>query len=68
VNGSFDLPLRKGTNEVEVAISDDLGHIRHWGWGYQFRLDDTRGISFGGAGEVYTPASTAPVSVGLSPK
>jgi hypothetical protein len=48
-NGSFDLPVRKGANEVEVAISDDLGHIRHWGWGYQFRLDDTHGISFPGA-------------------
>jgi hypothetical protein len=47
-NGSFDLPLRKGTNEVEVAISDDLGHVRHWGWGYQLRLDDTQGVSFPG--------------------
>jgi hypothetical protein len=47
-NGSFDLPLSKGMNEVEVAISDDLGHIRHWGWGYQLRLDNTQGIRFPG--------------------
>ena len=67
-NGSFDLPLRKGTNEVEVAISDDLGHIRHWGWGYQLRLDDTQGISFPGDEEVYSPASTTPVRVGVTPK
>jgi hypothetical protein len=43
-NGAFNLPLRKGTNELAVAISDDLGHIRHWGWGYQLRLGDTQGI------------------------
>ena len=47
-NGSFDLPLREGMNAVEVAISDDLGHIRHWGWGYQLRLDSIQGISFPG--------------------
>ena len=67
-NGSFDLPLRNGTNEVEVAISDDLGHIRHWGWGYQLRLDDTQGISFPGDEKVYSPASTTPVRVGVTPK
>ena len=43
-NDSFDLPLRQGDNRVSVAISDDLGHIRHWGWGFEFKLDDASGI------------------------
>jgi hypothetical protein len=61
-NGSFDLPLRKGPNEVDVAISDDLGHIRHWGWGYQLRLDDIQGIGFPSDNRAHTSATPSDVN------
>jgi hypothetical protein len=44
-NGGFDLPLRAGANEVVIAISNDLGAVRHWGWGFEFRLDDVDGVT-----------------------
>ena len=43
-NGSFELPLATGANEVAIAISDDLGSKQHWGWGFEMRLDDIDGV------------------------
>ena len=43
-NGSFELPLAAGANEVTIAISDDLGSKQHWGWGFEMRLDDIDGV------------------------
>jgi len=44
-NGSFDLTLHKGANQVVVAIDDNFaGGQQHWGWGLQMRLADTDGI------------------------
>jgi len=43
-NGSFDLPLQSGANEITIAISNDLGSKRHWGWGFEMRLDDVEGV------------------------
>lgn len=50
-NGSFDLPLKKGTNQVAVAIDDNFaGGQQHWGWGLAMRLANTDGIrQIGGA-------------------
>jgi hypothetical protein len=51
-NGGFDLPLQAGPNEIAIAISDDLGSKRHWGWGFEFHLDDVSGLTLrqGGSG------------------
>jgi len=38
-NGSFDLPLRKGKNEIAVALANDF-----YGWGLELRLDDVKGV------------------------
>jgi hypothetical protein len=38
-NGSFDLPLQKGKNEIAVALADNF-----YGWGMELRLDDLKGI------------------------
>lgn len=43
--GGFDLPLAAGDNDIEIAISNDLGATRHWGWGFEFRLDDLGGVT-----------------------
>lgn len=43
-NGGFDLPLQAGANQIVLAISNDLGSQRHWGWGFQFRLDELNGV------------------------
>jgi hypothetical protein len=43
--GGFDLPLAAGDNDIEIAISNDLGSTRHWGWGFEFRLDDLGGVT-----------------------
>lgn len=50
-NGSFDLPLNKGANQVVVAIDDNFaGGQQHWGWGLEMRLANTDGIrQIGGA-------------------
>ena len=44
-NGSFALPLRKGDNQIAVALGNTLavGHM-HYGWGLELRLDDLSGI------------------------
>lgn len=39
-NGSFDLPLHKGTNEVVVAIDANTPDMRgRYGWGFVTRMD-----------------------------
>jgi hypothetical protein len=38
-NGSFDLPLQKGKNEIVVALANDF-----YGWGIEMRLDDLKGV------------------------
>ena len=44
-NGSFDLPLKKGANQVVVAIDDNFaGGQQHWGWGMEMRLANTDGV------------------------
>ena len=43
-NGGFDLPLQSGQNEVEIAISNDLHSLHHWGWGFEFRFDNVDGL------------------------
>ena len=50
-NGSFDLPLHKGSNQVAVAIDDNFGGgDEHYGWGLEMRLANIDGIrQMGGA-------------------
>jgi len=45
-NGAFDLPLRKGLNEIAIALDDNFpdGGAHHFGWGLEMRLDDLDGI------------------------
>jgi hypothetical protein len=45
-NGSFDLDLRQGDNEIVVALNNILavGHL-HWGWGLEMRLDSAKGLT-----------------------
>ena len=44
-NGSFDLPLHKGANQVAVAIDDNFGGgEQHFGWGLEMRLANTDGV------------------------
>ncbi len=38
-NGSFDLPLRKGSNDITVALANNF-----YGWGLELRLDDIKGL------------------------
>ena len=44
-NGSFELPLDKGDNQIAIALGNTLGvgHM-HYGWGLELRLDDVVGI------------------------
>ncbi len=44
-NGRFDLPLQSGSNEVEIAVSNDLPGKSHYGWGFEFRFDDIEGLT-----------------------
>jgi hypothetical protein len=44
-NGSFDLPLRKGSNPIVVALDDNFaGGAQHFGWGMLMRMRDADGI------------------------
>ncbi len=45
-NAGFDLPLRKGRNEVAVALDNiaAVGHL-HYGWGLEMRLDNLAGLT-----------------------
>ena len=38
-NGSFDLPLQKGKNEIAIALANNF-----YGWGIKLRLDDVKGV------------------------
>jgi hypothetical protein len=38
-NGSFDLPLQKGKNEIAIALANDF-----YGWGIKLRFDDVKGV------------------------
>jgi hypothetical protein len=38
-NGSFELPLHAGANEVTVALADNF-----YGWGLIMHLDDAAGL------------------------
>ncbi|WP_263382182.1 DUF1080 domain-containing protein [Granulicella arctica] len=45
-NGSFRLPLKKGKNEIVIALDDNLpGNVQHFGWGMELKLEDSAGIS-----------------------
>jgi hypothetical protein len=41
-NGSFELPLKAGVNEIDVALASNF-----YGWGIIMRLDDTDGVHLG---------------------
>lgn len=59
-NGSFDLPLQKGPNQVAVAIDDNFaGGQQHWGWGLEMRLANTDGIRQTGGSATKASASGA---------
>jgi hypothetical protein len=46
-NGSFGLPLKKGKNEIAIALDDNLpGNMQHYGWGMELKLGDSTGISW----------------------
>ncbi len=49
-NGSFDLPLQQGTNEIAIALfasgHDDLRPRTRYGWGLIMRFADPRGLAF----------------------
>jgi hypothetical protein len=49
-NGSFTLPLQRGSNEIMVAIltdvHDDPTRPNHYGWGLGMRFDNTAGLRF----------------------
>jgi hypothetical protein len=46
-NGTLRLPLRKGKNEIVIALDDNLpGNTQHYGWGMELKLKDLRGVSF----------------------
>ena len=38
-NGSLQLPLKAGKNEVAVALADNF-----YGWALMMRLDDSKGV------------------------
>ena len=45
-NGTFRLPLKKGKNEIAIALDDNLpGNTQHYGWGMEVKLRDTTGLS-----------------------
>ena len=45
-DGSFELPLKKGRNELVVALDDNFSGGQHFGWGFNMRLDTRRGLHF----------------------
>lgn len=45
-NGTFQLQLNQGNNEIAIALDDNLpGNAQHFGWGVEVKLDDTAGTS-----------------------
>jgi len=50
-NGSVILPLRKGKNEITIALSNRFAQSSgHYGWGMKLRLEDVKGIDTSGGG------------------
>ena len=50
-DASFDLPLKKGRNDIVVALDDNFSGGQHFGWGFAMRLDSVSGLQMGsGAG------------------
>ena len=49
-NGSFDVPLQAGSNEIAIAlyssVHEDLRSRTQYGWGLMMRFSDPRGLSF----------------------
>lgn len=44
-NGTFQLPLKKGKNEIVVALDDNMpGNTQHFGWGMELKLKDSAGV------------------------
>ena len=47
-NGSFDIPLKAGDNEVVVALYPSINDNRHspnrYGWGVEMKFDDPQGL------------------------
>jgi hypothetical protein len=41
-NGSFELPLKAGVNEIDVALASNF-----YGWGLIMRLDNLKGVQMG---------------------
>ena len=45
-NGTFRFPLKKGKNEIAIALDDNLpGNTQHFGWGMELKLKDSTDIS-----------------------
>ena len=45
-NASFDMPLRKGANEIVVAIDNqETDSPTHYGWGLELRFFDASGLT-----------------------
>lgn len=47
-NGSFDLPLQRGPNEVVIALVSSIHEdntANRYGWGLEMHFDDVTGIS-----------------------
>ncbi len=44
-NGTFRLPLKKGKNEIAIALDDNLpGNTQHYGWGMELKLSESVGV------------------------
>lgn len=44
-NGAFDLPLKKGRNEIDVLLDDNFGGgVQHFGWGLMMRFPNLDGV------------------------
>lgn len=47
-NGSFDLPLHRGVNEIAIALNNFFpGSAVHSGWGMKLQMHDLDGIKLG---------------------
>ena len=43
-NGTFRLPLKRGKNEIAIALDDNLpGNTQHFGWGMELKLRGSSG-------------------------
>lgn len=47
-NGNFELPLKKGDNQIVVALrSNSVDMADHYGYGFRFHIDDPSGLNIG---------------------